>query len=243
MDDLHDLAYVARCVGTADSVVKGKYSKPTESDWQIGLGDDEIDRDGWPRWIRQTRNTLRLFRAATKAAKNALDNANEIRPNEQAADQWKPRCYRLLMLLANALHDTGSIEGDVASFVDRGSLPSEWPTWLAELDELADEYQSVELSGVNAPEPAATEPATNATNVTDPALLAQFANLLDDTALKVLTIIQDGERSVDDKLRLLSALDVRHYGKTSKQLADLLGVTEQAIRKTKWWKVDRHQNV
>lgn len=144
MNELRDLAYLSQCVVSANDTIASKSSRPTPEDWQLGLGDDEIERDGWPLWLRQTRNTLRLFRAAMDAAKNSLGNATEIRPNEQVADQWKPRCYRILLRLA-------SIEGDDAvAFVNRGRLPSDWQTLSVELDDLADEYEAVALAKIEA---------------------------------------------------------------------------------------------
>jgi len=63
--------------------------------------------------------------------------------------------------------------------------------------------------------------------------------LLDDDTLKVSRVVEDGSKTVDERLRIISAIDRRFYGKDSPELAGLFDVKPPAIRKTAWWKVDR----
>lgn len=63
-----------------------------------------------------------------------------------------------------------------------------------------------------------------------------LAMLLGDGGPKLIDIIHDTKLTVDLKLRALDRLDVRFQGYTSPVLADLLSVSEAAIRNSDCWK-------
>ena len=61
---------------------------------------------------------------------------------------------------------------------------------------------------------------------------------LDKKARKIIAIMNDAELSTDEKMRKMCEIDQRYYAKKSPFWADALRVTEQAIRKTDFWKID-----
>jgi hypothetical protein len=62
--------------------------------------------------------------------------------------------------------------------------------------------------------------------------------LLTDSAPVVLKIVQS-DRSADDKMRAIAAIDQRFFGWKSPQWAELLRVSDNAVRRTRFWTVDR----
>jgi hypothetical protein len=68
------------------------------------------------------------------------------------------------------------------------------------------------------------------------------AALLGDESRQVLKVAQS-DPSADNKMRAICAINRRFLGYKSHEWADLLGVTDAAIRKTSFWKVDRPQAI
>jgi hypothetical protein len=102
----------------------------------------------------------------------------------------------------------------------------------AELDRLA----SAEPQPVPAVTPTTVPPpGPNTTPGTEQDVM-QWMAASDDTALKVVAIAQMKDRTVDERMRLIGALDSRFMGKDSNDLASLLNVTSAAIRQTACWK-------
>ena len=62
---------------------------------------------------------------------------------------------------------------------------------------------------------------------------------MDESTGQIVRIAQIRARAADDRMREICELDARMYGKDSPYWADLLDVTDAAIRKTTFWKVDR----
>ena len=69
--------------------------------------------------------------------------------------------------------------------------------------------------------------------------LSRMMAMLDDNHARIIAIADNPELDVDTKLRTIATIDQRFTGKTADELATLLKVTAAAVRKTKWWKVDR----
>ena len=62
--------------------------------------------------------------------------------------------------------------------------------------------------------------------------------LLGDKAQEVLKVARSNE-SADSRMRAICGIDRRFLGYESPQWAELLGVSDAAIRKTPFWKQDR----
>jgi hypothetical protein len=65
--------------------------------------------------------------------------------------------------------------------------------------------------------------------------------LLSEGALLVANIARQENTSLDNKLRSIARLDKRYYAWDSEVWAEFFGVTPGAIRRTKFWRVDRKQ--
>jgi hypothetical protein len=66
--------------------------------------------------------------------------------------------------------------------------------------------------------------------------------LLGDESQQVLNVARSGQ-SADDKMRAICGIDRRFLAYTSAQWADLLEVSDAAIRKTPFWRHDRPQAI
>jgi hypothetical protein len=66
--------------------------------------------------------------------------------------------------------------------------------------------------------------------------------LLGDESRQVLDIVRS-EQSADDKMRKICGIDRRFLAFNSPQMAELLGTTDAAIRKTRFWKHDRKRAI
>lgn len=228
-----------RALANGDYSLRSKPTNPIDAEFRVELSDDPLQYHDWPWLIRCSRETLLEFRFALEDAKAALDSAIEILPSADPAEQWKAKCSRLLIRLADSVQCTGKLDNDVRAFVTSGRLPAEWSKWLDELSELDGTWASVQLAGVPV-EASEQELKERQEGGAEPAALAMFASLLDNGAIKAMAIAQDSTKSVEEKLQLLAAMDQRFKGKNSPELAKLLDVEPQAIRKTTWWKTDRH---
>jgi hypothetical protein len=70
--------------------------------------------------------------------------------------------------------------------------------------------------------------------------LANLTTLLgNDKAPKIFAVARDTSQTVEQRQRAIYVLDNRAIGYDGGQWAKLLNVTEQAARKTDWWKMDR----
>lgn len=67
-----------------------------------------------------------------------------------------------------------------------------------------------------------------------------IAAAADENTLRIMAVAQSDE-TTEERLRQISSIDKRFYGKKSRELASLLSVSEQMIRSTDWWKVDRRE--
>ena len=79
-------------------------------------------------------------------------------------------------------------------------------------------------------------------NDLDPAearLLALLEAVTDDNALAIINVAQDSEKSADERLRTIYTIDNRSLGWSSRKWADVLRVSDAAVRQTDWWKIDR----
>jgi hypothetical protein len=85
----------------------------------------------------------------------------------------------------------------------------------------------------NAAKQVASE-STNAATVVE--------QLMDESAPEIIAIVRS-KKSSDEKMRAICELDKRWLGKDSPDWAKLLDVSEGAIRKTKFWKKDRHREI
>lgn len=64
---------------------------------------------------------------------------------------------------------------------------------------------------------------------------------MDPTQAQIMTIADKLDINANQKLRAISALDSRFYGKESPELGSLLKITASAIRQTDWWNIDRKE--
>jgi len=60
-----------------------------------------------------------------------------------------------------------------------------------------------------------------------------------ETGIRIVTIGRDKTKSAEQRQCEIFALDKTSVGWNSGRWAGLLGVSEQAVRSTGWWKVDR----
>jgi hypothetical protein len=72
--------------------------------------------------------------------------------------------------------------------------------------------------------------------------LSAVEALLGEESQRVLAIAR-GDQSADDKMRAICAIDRQYLGWKSPQWADLLGISEPAIRKTMFWREDRQRAI
>ena len=63
----------------------------------------------------------------------------------------------------------------------------------------------------------------------------------DDVAAKVMTVVNDENLDLEQKLTAISALDERYYAWVSPKLGELLRRTDARIRQTVWWQVTRKE--
>ena len=91
------------------------------------------------------------------------------------------------------------------------------------------DFGRIALEGEDTPK-AKSKAATKATAVLE--------TLLGNEAQQILEIAQS-HKSVDDRMRAICLIDLRHLAWDSPKWANLLNVSEAAIRKTKFWKEDR----
>jgi len=68
---------------------------------------------------------------------------------------------------------------------------------------------------------------------------AMLALAGDENSLAIVKIACDGKMTADQKMRSIYAIDKRALGWDSPKWADVLRVSDAAIRKTDWWKIDR----
>jgi hypothetical protein len=84
------------------------------------------------------------------------------------------------------------------------------------------------------PEPEAAVPEPQAVNAEEVKRLLALCG--DGRAVQILSVARNEAKSVDDRMRALVELDPRHDGFKSKQWAELLNVTEGAVRQAPFWK-------
>jgi hypothetical protein len=84
------------------------------------------------------------------------------------------------------------------------------------------------------PEPSTPPTDNGAIDADEVSRLLYLAG--DGTGVHVLAIARDQAKTVEERLHKLKDLDKRYEGFDSEKLADLLGVTGPAIRKTNFWR-------
>ena len=62
-----------------------------------------------------------------------------------------------------------------------------------------------------------------------------------DNTIAIFNVAQDGTKTADEKMRAIYAIDNRVLGWTSVKWAEVLGVSDPAIRQTDWWKHEREK--
>lgn len=147
-------------------------------------------------------------------------NEEESRRDDERTRQLEEQARRLVeeykQLAEGVLHQGQPLE---PVLLDSGAdLP---PTILAEIAE-----KLAELPPATETESERTPPAT------------AVEALLGKTGDEILTITRS-RLSADDKMREICRIDRNRLASKSKEWAELLGVSEAAIRKTSFWKVDR----
>lgn len=70
-------------------------------------------------------------------------------------------------------------------------------------------------------------------------MTAAYTAAMDENGARILAIAGDTRKSADDRMRQIVAVDRRACAWPSTKWAELLGVSDAAIRKTLWWRVDR----
>jgi hypothetical protein len=108
---------------------------------------------------------------------------------------------------------------------------------------LADDYEAwlrAARQGTQGHE--SSEQAAGTPKLSRPAPGNAVEALLSDEAHQILEVARS-RRSADDKMREICAIDRRFLGYDSPQWAELLGVSDAAIRKTAFWVRDRQQAI
>ena len=66
-----------------------------------------------------------------------------------------------------------------------------------------------------------------------------LAAVADENAVAIINIASDHTMTTDQKMRSIYDIDNRALGWDSPKWASMLNVTDAAVRKTDWWKIDR----
>jgi hypothetical protein len=80
---------------------------------------------------------------------------------------------------------------------------------------------------------------STATAQTDVDWKSVIAAVVDENALAIINIAQNTTKTTDQKMRAIYAIDNRALGWDSPKWAQVLRVTDAAIRKCDWWREDR----
>jgi hypothetical protein len=148
---------------------------------------------------------------------------------------------------------------DAPSAVELGARINASPILARDPGCVADEVDNVRGAVRNgfSPEPTKTEPAKPPANQAQveqaeragksKAVAAEEVGRLlthtgDETALKVLAIARDQNKTADERMQALAALDRRYRGYDSPKWADLLQVTPAAVRQTSFWKTRKQRH-
>ena len=134
--------------------------------------------------------------------------------------------YELIPPLRKAIND----------YITRTANPGAFPMLPFTVDEIA----AAVASRGKAVGPAV--PAQNDMKSFGNLELQQLALALgDDTAAKVMTVVNNETLDLEQKLTALSALDERYYAWVSPKLGELFCRTDARIRQTIWWQVTRKE--
>jgi hypothetical protein len=71
--------------------------------------------------------------------------------------------------------------------------------------------------------------------------MAEAIARIDPLAMQIHTIARDGSRSADQRMRDIYTRDRTCLAWNSNRWAQVLGISEQAVRKTAWWTEDRQR--
>jgi hypothetical protein len=169
---------------------------------------------------RATDGVLERVPAQLKAALGALMATHtKVVPH---LDRWGPRAA-----------DGGYAPG-------WAHVPRVPPPLVDALDQAADFLDAlvgVERGRVGEVVPQGTTPPKGKR----PIPAAVIESLLGDESRRVMQIAESEDHDTEKKLRLICAIDRRHLGWTSEQFGQLLGVRSAAIRKTRFWTVERRR--
>jgi hypothetical protein len=92
---------------------------------------------------------------------------------------------------------------------------------------------------VQALTPSETPPAESTPTADTDDWKVALAFAADDNALAMVQVAQDATKSADEQMRAIYTIEQRALGWTSPRWAKLLGVTDAAVRQTRWWRIDR----
>ncbi len=131
-------------------------------------------------------------------------------------------------------------------FAGRTNLPGDWDSdeffvqpnlgWKDSLDVLR------ELAAKQGEAATSTSVLSNHPEPTRKRSANPVEAVLDEDGKKILTLARS-DRSADERMRLIRAVNESYALWTSPKWADLLGVSEGAIRKTDFWKIDRKEAI
>ena len=124
---------------------------------------------------------------------------------------------------------------------EREEKEMDWPAACQELQQIV--YAAVTANSRAKPGEAPTtevEPQTATQSPAQAVSADEVGRLLDligeGTAIKILKVAKDQSLTVDQRMRALVLLDQRLDGRDSPKWAELLDVTEAAVRKADFWK-------
>jgi hypothetical protein len=86
---------------------------------------------------------------------------------------------------------------------------------------------------------AVRDPTRGAPKPSEPNLKSLLAAVADDNAIAIINVAQDAAKTADERMRMIYAIDNRALGWKSAKWADVLEVSDAAIRQTHWWKIER----
>ena len=230
-----DLTLMERCPDTLDGHLRflefvsdeaeklAEYLRKEPNAWQTVKhhveGRTSAGRDfmNWSEARERVRRMRDAFPVEVRRVEDVLQNTFTVDTLEQLAIRLKPA----VLSLRNAITEHRmrlTIQVDGQPSVPASNPPAPKPTLSP--------AKATESSSAGGPSPSDDVAET----------VRRFALLLGGDAYKIMAVVTHGEFKTDQKLRALGKLDERFKGYKSKQLSELLSVSEGAIRNSTAWK-------
>jgi hypothetical protein len=153
-------------------------------------------------------------------------------------DRWPVPCDKYDRVRCHLRSRAGSFGGEFEGEHTWGQPLVEWRQFSDAPNLVGDAKAAVdELRMWAVKKTAAASKAGDNQQVASAAEVENMLNLVgDEVAVKILTVARRADLTVDERARAILRLDQRYEGYKSPKWADLLKVSEQAIRDAPFWK-------